>query len=484
MNRSKAQKGLGEQNLIMLTTTRIPYVYHIPPILSCPPGIPYWFRYQHAWLEQRVAEAEHNELRDTSGILYLRDNDSRLKLCYPLRRFRVLWHENKHSLSFFYLELGELIRYRAFVYDHHKNTLEEESLGNEASLANVTQEIQARAESGTPLEKMCRFTAPTLGEPPILKDKQIRANVDLPASDVEPMHREEGLSENTYVWLDKRSMFKHNLISPQCVGDENDKWVNQVQALCTVRQLHDVCFWRILSLEQLHKPKRKFTPKKLYADESGFHTHGYALPSNRCYGLEICQLIPGVFSGKAPDIDQFTLNIKSSDPGIEPITGSETIDGGYGRYELSFELIPRLSGKTTLVKVSCTQEVESKPVSSAQLTPTNDSDKQLETAPAEGKLSAPNQIVENTRKTGLIPASVIPIKIKTRWKKRFIFCLLTLASVSVFVLHRVVYNWIFGGEIQDFLSYLVQVVSLSLSLVFSGPAGTTDIVKSLSKLKG
>lgn len=484
MNRSKAQKGLGEQNLIMLTTTRIPYVYHIPPILSCPSGIAYWFRYLHAWLAQRVAEAEYNELRDTSGILYLRDNDSRLKLCYPLRRFRVLWHENKHSLSFFYLELGELIQYRAFVYDHHKNTFEEESLGSEVSLANVTQEIQAQAESGTPLEKMCRFTAPILGQPPILKDKQIRAKVDLPAFGVEPMDREEGLSENTYVWLDKRSMFKHNLISPQCVGDENDKWVSQVQALCTVRQLHNVCFWRILSLEQLHKPKRKFAPQKLFNDESGFHTHGYALLSNRCYGLEICQLIPGTFSSKAPDTGQFTLHIQSSDPGVEPITGSETIDGGYGRYELSFELIPRLSGKTTLLKVSCTQEVGSEPVSPAQPTSTNHSDKQPEAAPTKDKLVATNQIAENTNKTGLIPVSTIPIRIKTRWKKRAIFSLLALTFVIFFVMHCELYKRLSGKEMQSSISDWVKIFSLSLSLAFSGLAGTTDIVKSLSKLKG
>jgi hypothetical protein len=100
-----------KENIVMLTTTTEPYLFHIPTILSCPNGIAYRFRYQNKHLHEQVKNSKSDYLRGYNGVLYLRDNSSELKLCYPIRRFRILWKEDEKVVSFFNLEMGNIINY-------------------------------------------------------------------------------------------------------------------------------------------------------------------------------------------------------------------------------------------------------------------------------------------------------------------------------------------------------------------------------------
>jgi len=438
-------------NLVMLTTTHVPYVYHIPPILSCETGVPYWFRYQNIGLQNKVSKAKDNELRNLRGILYLRDNESLSKLCFPLRRFRVLWNENRQAVSFFYLEMNDLINYDLLFFDPEKGTLSSECRTNDISHVNLEREFQERSKSNMPFPKLERLAVPAQGEPPILTDRQLRTLRDFLAPEDSPNLLPKPIDDNAYVWEDYRSMFDQHVEVAPDRNTENNNWVNITRIFSNVKTLEMFVFWRVLRLQQLHRPKKFFLPQKIGKDDScGFYTHGYSLLSNQAYGLEICQIIPKVFENEVFDMNQFNINIDSSDPGIEQITGREMIDGLYGRYELSFKILPRLSGDMTLLKLSCSQKL-----------------------PSHNSHDASN----------VIPPTRMPIKIRTRRMKKFLFSILSLLFILMLFFHPYTYKEIFGEEINEVLSNILRTIFLWCGLYFAGVAGRNEILKSLSKLK-
>ena len=329
-------QGQEKEAVIMLTTTTEPYVFHIPAILSCPNGIVYRFRYQENWLHEQVVNSGSEYLRKCTGLLYLRDNESESKLCYPVRCFRILWKENAGIITFFGLEMGDIIQYKCI------DTVEENVHAGsmKTSLRNISSEYSAQKTKGTTLPFQSRLAVPEDNEPPILTDEELHDCVDA----------------DKYVWLDKRGIFSWSGEISEAAEEENTKWSALMPAFSLIHQLRNVCFWRVLKLNRLGSPSETFSPKLIAeSDESGLYTHGYEMTTDKPYTLSIRQVIPKAFADEDFQLNQFDINLENSDPYIEPLISREVIDGTYDMFDLSFRFHGEAARKVCLLRIKCTQ---------------------------------------------------------------------------------------------------------------------------------
>lgn len=331
-----------EATVVMLTTTTEPYVFHIPTILSCPNGITYRFRYQNRLLDSQVVNIDESNLRSIGGVLYLRDNKSELKLCYPIRRFKILWKEDETVISFFNLEMSDIIQYECIetVRERLQDTYPDSIA---ISHRNLCAEYSAQEGERITLPPQSKLALPVEKEPPIFTDEELRGAIDV----------------EKYVWLDKRSIFHWSGEASETADEENNKWSTLMPTLSLIHRLRNVCFWRISGLSRLGQPKEIFSPQLIAkSDESGLHTHGYTITADRACSLSIRQVIPKAFADESFEMNQFEVSLKDSDPYIEPLTSQEVIDGTYDRFDLSFRFLGDAVGKTCLLRIKCTQPLD------------------------------------------------------------------------------------------------------------------------------
>lgn len=327
-------KASNSETVIMLTTTTEPYVFHIPTILSCPNRITYRFRYRNTWLDQRVQNSKSDYLRKCNGLLYLRDNASELKLCYPIRRFKILWKEDRAVVSFFNLEMADIIR-----YDFVRGTK-----ANNRSWQNLSVEYSTQLEKNKRLPSRDVITVPTENQPPILTDTELHC----------------GINPEKYVWLDKRDIFSWSGEVSHAEDEENQKWATLMPTFFLVRSLRNICFWRILQLRELGNGRRVYVPTQTAkSDTSGLHTRGYEIDVGKDCAASICQTIPKAFADEAFEMPEFDINLGNSDLGIQPVVSREVIDGTYDSFELSFRLGEEASRKLCRLRIKCTQSLGS-----------------------------------------------------------------------------------------------------------------------------
>lgn len=328
--------------VIVLTTTQVPYVCHIPTILSCPNGITYRFRYQNKWLHEQILSCSSDDLREHDGLLYIRDDTSQLGLCYPLRRFKILWKDDKKVMSFFNFKMGSIVRYQRFQdgREHHSSTPEDNS---KTSWQNVLEEYSKKSKRGIVLPPLDAIAVPGDGEPPILTDQELH----------------NSLKADNYVWLDMRDIFAPARELTEDTDNENDKWSVLMSTLSLIDPLRNTCFWRILRLSELRNEKKTFPPTLIAkSDKFGLNTYGYKIDFDKTCSISICQLIPRVFAKENFEGNPFDINLRSSDPDIDQIISSEIIDGNYDTFELFFRFHRRASRKVCLLRVENSQQIE------------------------------------------------------------------------------------------------------------------------------
>jgi hypothetical protein len=165
-----------------------------------------------------------------------------------------------------------------------------------------------------------------------------------------------------------------------------------------------MCFWRVFKISRLGNPKEIFPPKLIAkSDKSGLHTHGYALTTDTVCTVGIRQIIPKAFADESFEMNQFDINLGSSDPYIEPLTIREVIDGTYDIFDLSFRFCPEAAGKTCLLRITCSQPSEL--LSRLTEVPEEHREKDNE------REKVRNQYLS-------IPPTVLPIRISEPWKYR------------------------------------------------------------------
>lgn len=330
------------QNLIVLTTTRAPYIFHIPPILSCPNKITYRFRYQNIWLHEDILKDTIDHLRSCNGLLYFRDNSSELKLCYPIRRFKLLWKDDAGVISFFNFQMADIIKYE---HKTHYGSDIAELIDKESdkSLQYIYKEYLRLKNEGIPVPFPETIAAPVENEPPILTDEELHQSIDM----------------NKYVWLDDRDDFQWSGKISKDEKNENANWLKLVSALSMVNPIRNMCFWRVVRLRESTSEKTIFTPHRISkSDNFGLHTWGYNIDIDKSCSMQISQIIPKTFTGKSFDQKPFDFNIESSDPDIDRLISKETIDGTYDTFELSFRFCGKETEKTCLLRTACTQPLQ------------------------------------------------------------------------------------------------------------------------------
>lgn len=447
-----------QPTVIMLTTTHIPYVHHIPPILSCPNGIPYRFRYHNELLHDQILKSESDKLYLYNGILYIRDNESELKLCYPLRRFKILWKDDRKVASFFYLKMGDLIKYREVGRESQNAS---HGMNNDISWENVQKEYSEKAKQAKPLPCLSTIVIPAKGEPPILTDQQLR-NAKSYVTNTKYSNGLGSLAkEDKYMWLDTREIFSWPGKISGDADNENDKWSVLMSALSLINTLSNMCFWRILRLSELRNEKKTFRPTRIAkSDKSGFYTHGYEIDVDKTCSVRILQIIPKVFMKKSFEGRQFDINVEYSDPNIKPVLGREIIDGTYDEFEVSFGFRREASGKVCLLRVICTQP---QPESSEIGT---DSTASLNCTPIRGERK------EDIAPT--IPPTILPIRVVVPIKYKVFFGL-SLVFACLAVLGGTILRAIFGSSLGEEWVVALQGVMFLLALLLFSLAGRSDL---------
>ena len=104
------KSGALPNRLMMVTTTKVPYLYHVPSIVGTPHGLAYWFRYLKKYLHPSVLSLGQG-INELQGTLYVRDDTSSEQLCYPFRHFEVQYSDLTSTVCFLTLKLGDLVSY-------------------------------------------------------------------------------------------------------------------------------------------------------------------------------------------------------------------------------------------------------------------------------------------------------------------------------------------------------------------------------------
>src|SRR5262245_51112690 len=184
------------ETLLMLTTTSKPYVFNVPTFLERQVGISYWFRYLRTYIDEPLI-ALGEKIEKMEGILYFRDDKSPTKLCYPLRRFKVLWVENTPGVWFLNVLLGDIVSYASFAFkDKLPSVLAEV---DERSREMLEKDFQTRIASGMPLPLPGNLALPAIGAPALLTEAALRLSKPNAAAPTD-----------SYLWLARKDYFSES----------------------------------------------------------------------------------------------------------------------------------------------------------------------------------------------------------------------------------------------------------------------------------
>jgi hypothetical protein len=400
--------------LHIVTTTSVPYLFHVPSIVGTPNGIPRWFRYLTQYLHPDLAGLPPKEV-PTQGILYIRDQRSADKLCFPLRRFQILWLENNETICFLNLLLGDLVSYCP-VSDYEGITEAPGGVDQESWRLLVQHVREKKARTGAGPRTVA---VPFAGYPPIQQ-----------WADMKPAGGEhllwEGVARD---W-------------PQLLLPEREKWRNMLPVFSTMEDLDEIPFLRLDRITRVRDGKL-LSPEKIGDDPHNLRSHGYRLYPKEAYQLRVDQITPRAFYADAPTAKPFSLSIEGSETGIRPSVKTAEIDGPYGFYELSFDLDPTHVGSPSLLHLAA-----------EKLTIT----------------------LKGEAKEVKLPNIAIPIFIGRRWRAGLFWALLALISVVLFVSAE---RWMPAVGIGSIGGTIVQALLFGLALLCGNKAGVGDLTRDI-----
>ena len=345
MDAGKARTANSHQPLILniVTTTTVPYMYHVPAILGIPAGMSYWFRYLTQYL--------HLDLRDLAaaqvpkrGLLHLRDNSSDGQLCFPLREFEVLWFDRSETVCFLNLLMTKRVAYGSAAAPVDPQSSAPAGLDQSSwrLLAEHIEDCRVRARRTASTNHLPKTVAvPRQGSPPIVPWKDLR-----PAD-----------AGTALVWVaapvpaPQEPSLRQRISAPRDVPNrEHERWRSMLPAFAAMERVNKTPFFF------LHAPVavasgRRCKPTEIGGGEARY-SHGFATRADESYRVRVDEITPHAFCDDVPTSAPFRLSIGKSDSAVRPFVKEADIDGPYGYYELSFDLDSQRAGTHALLRLS------------------------------------------------------------------------------------------------------------------------------------
>ena len=375
-----------KSSMAMVTTTTVPYMYHVPQILATPKDIPYWFRYLTHYLHSDLITAlQANGVE--RGILYLRDEESVDKLCYPLRHFEILWSDAKGPVTFFNLKMGDYIGYLGADVAVDQAAPRAVTGVDEDSWAHLIAHRQKLFQDNV-IAAQNQPPLPLLSVPTRMSAPSANGAKITPWSTLRPAAF-DGL-----LWLDPAAQ-----PAGPAGGDGVLAWRELVSALAGVERVNRTPFFFVWPPRTLKGAD--VIKAKEFAKGAVRYPWGFIAENNQNYVVRVDQLTPSALSHDAPTTNPFILTMEASDPGLVPILKQDNVDGAYGYYELSFSTNPDRAGTYALLRISA---------------------KDLKIMRAGGDEEAV-----------ALPEVIIPLKLRNRVVAKFIWAGLAVLAIIAFV---------------------------------------------------
>ncbi len=458
--------------LYMVTTTSVPYMYHVPIILGIPTGVPYWFRYLSRYIHPDLMKLPKERI-PKHGILYLRDNGSAQKLCFPIRYFKVLWFERSETVSFLNLLMAPRVPYSSapvpadkhspapagvnetswrllaeHVRDYRekpqgelvplKHSLEPCPVGvaPEVWSAFLAYEAGNRADSKRPAPRT--VAAPSATSPPIVPWDELKAADDalLWVTEGVPLAAQP---DSLGLFAKIRALWRVK------VDDELARWRSMLPAFAAMEHVNKTPFFFMRAPTSISAEKSA-APSEI-GGGGGLYSHGFPCRPAETYRLRVDEITPYAFCDDAPTSPPFKLTIEKSDPAIRPTVKEVQIDGPYGHYEFSFDLDPGRVGTYALLRVS---------TDGLALPASDDA--------AAGSLAMPDMVV--------------PLNIRRRWVHDLFWAVASFVFIIAFVSAA---QWMphYGIEPKSAGGTLVQALLFGLAIFFAKKAGVGDLASSV-----
>jgi hypothetical protein len=396
------------------------------------------------------------------GTLYLRDNHSAQRLCFPIRNFRVLWFERGEAVSFLNLLMESRVAYGTakspgdgdssipagldhaswgLLAEHIRdyrlrtqteplppNTVQKEPpAGVEADTWNAFLAYAAHQRAARKRPSPRTVAVPRAGEAPIVPWEELRA----------------GRSEDALLWVEGGVVAR----KPGKVADEHSRWRSMLPAFAAMEQVNKTPFFFV------HAPVSIANEKATRSHEigagGGLYSHGFVTKPAATYRLRVDEVTPHAFSDDAPATPPFKLTIGKSDSAIRPAVKEIQIDGPYGHYEFSFDLDPARVGTYALLRLS-----------------------------TDGlKLPVSEEAEAGTLE---MPDLVVPLVIRQRWLRNFSWGLAAFAFIVSFVSAA---QWMprCGIDPKSAAGALIQALIFGFALFFANRAGLGDLASNVGK---
>jgi hypothetical protein len=445
--------------LYMVTTTSIPYMYHVPAILGTPTGIAYWFRYLTRYLHPNLRERGTDRI-PTRGLLYLRDENSQRKLCYPLRWFRVLWCEKSEAITFLNLEMRPLVPYRTARAPLDDSTPAPDGV-DEGSWRLLSEHVAAyrRRMQRSESQDSVKVPAAPIGVDPTIWAQFTAYSLARHAVEARPAPFTVAIPQSgapgITPWIDLKPDGDDGLLwlnlgtQGENCSDQDDarRWRDMLPAFAAVDQVNTTPFFFLGGITSVANPRVR-RPRRI-GRGTGLHARGIPVKPFEAYRLRIDQITPHAFCKDAPTMKPFRLTISGSDTGVRPTVKDVEIDGPYGHYELSFDVDPARAGTYALLRLS-----------------------------SKG-LELPASAYKDANKVRP-PDIVVPLIIEKRWMRSVLWGALAFACIIGFVS---VGQWMpaAGLHPEGTGGTLVQALLFGLAIFFGNKAGVGDFARSVGQ---
>jgi len=416
-----------EESLVFITNTVMPYVAHLPAILSAPWGANYIFRYQDLWVSSRVDEKE-SDLDGMYGLLYLRNKGVGNEMCAPIRRFQVVSHEKSGPLLFIVCKMLDIVKYKVInIRMEQDGGYHIQNNDGNPSIDMLHKEIEHRKAEGISIPNVWGISIPETSEPQLKWYSEIKRS------------EESGTDKFVYIRNTKKEKRPNR-------REQASRWYNQLGIFPWMGMAGEFYFWHVRNIGRIKTRRKNFKGLKNNVKSAWHLTNGIKVTPRKQYNVGVLQADPTLFEKKEDRTDRkYKLDLASSDCGIEPISRAQKVDGLYGFYELSFRL----------------QEIpwRTKPV----LRITLDED-----SPGNSPVN--------------YPPLEIPITGKSRVWKFIGLLMLTMIALAGYVFADRLAGKIYGDQVDQTVVSLAKLFLLTIGIVVGGRFRSLSVVKTMTSV--
>ena len=270
--------------IYIITTLTVPYVYHLPTILTLPSGFRYRFRYRRKYLHFEGTPRE--AFLRQEALIWLRFPTGDEQSYIPIRRASVNRVRDYGEVVFFELRLGQL----PVVGDSPK--LRQTFI---SSASRSTTEVLTRSLSSLPENERDKYVFPVKGETP------------------------------TFVQFDSEKSEQETL----------RRWTTLVDLLGDFEVFRGVSFFRVVKIFDAAEPT-----KSLGVTEDQARGIELRLKKDHTYHFSFMQFVARGRSVPLPPPFDFSLDVDEA--AIHPVKARERIDGIYDSFD--FILRPKWTG--------------------------------------------------------------------------------------------------------------------------------------------